>query len=58
VDPVHPTIHIYAKAALNLREKLAVTNKPAAAAITTNRKRTWSASNRSGQEGGSRGVRE
>jgi hypothetical protein len=44
LDPVHPTKHIYAKAALNLIEKLAVSNKPAAAAVTTNRKRTWSAS--------------
>jgi hypothetical protein len=54
LDPVHPTKHIYAKAALNLIEKLAVSNKPAASAVTTNRKRTWSDSNRSGQAGGSR----
>jgi hypothetical protein len=57
---VHPTKHIYEKAALNLIEMLAVSNKPAAAAVTTNRKRTVSVSNMSGQAGGSRadGERE
>jgi hypothetical protein len=45
-DPVHPNKHLYAKAALNLMEKMA-NSKPAATNTGTaqNRKRTWSASN-------------
>ncbi len=51
-DPVHPNKHIYAKAALNLVEKMA-NNKPAASGsgIPQNRKRTWSASNTSDSSG-------
>ncbi|MFN9904984.1 MAG: hypothetical protein ACK56F_02510, partial [bacterium] len=42
-DPVHPNKHIYAKAALNLMEKMA-NNKPAASGsgFPLSRKRTWS----------------
>ncbi len=61
-DPVHPSKHIYAKAALNLMEKMA-NNKPAApgSGLPQNRKRTWSTSNNSdgsgpsGRHGGSSG---
>jgi hypothetical protein len=51
-DPVHPNKHIYAKAALNLMEKMA-NNKPAAKSggPPTSRKRTWSTSNESGGQG-------
>jgi hypothetical protein len=49
-DPVHPNKHIYAKAALNLMEKMA-NNKPAASGLPQNRKRTWSASNTSDSSG-------
>ncbi len=51
-DPVHPNKHIYAKAALNLMEKMA-NNKPAAASggPPPSRKRTWSSSNDSGSQG-------
>jgi hypothetical protein len=53
LDPVHPTKHIYAKAALNLIEKIAAGNKqPSAAAQPGSRKRTWSTTNRSDQAGG------
>ncbi len=54
-DPVHPSKHIYAKAALNLMEKMA-NNKPAASGsgLPQNRKRTWSASNTSDSSGPSR----
>ncbi len=47
-DPVHPNKHIYAKAALNLMEKMA-NHKPAASGsgLPQNMKRTWSASNTS-----------
>jgi hypothetical protein len=56
LDPVHPTKHIYAKAALNLIEKIAAGNKqPSAAAQPGSRKRTWSTSNRSDQAGGTQG---
>ncbi len=58
LDPVHPTKHIYAKAALNLIEKMAVSSNFATNTSANSRKRTWSASNRSGQEGGSRGDGE
>jgi hypothetical protein len=44
-DPVHPNGHIYAKMALNLIEKIAVSSGPQAAA-TGGRKRSWSSSNR------------
>jgi hypothetical protein len=44
LDPVHPSKHIYAKMALNLLEKLALQEKPAAAATSAqcnnSRKRT------------------
>jgi hypothetical protein len=51
-DPVLPNKHIYAKAALNLMEKMA-NNKPAAKSggLPTSRKRTWSTSNESGGQG-------
>jgi hypothetical protein len=51
-DPVHPNKHIYAKAALNLMEKMA-NNKPAASGsgLPQSRKRTWSASNNSDSSG-------
>ncbi len=51
-DPVHPNKHIYAKAALNLMEKMA-NNKPAASGsgLPQSRKRTWSASNTSDNSG-------
>jgi hypothetical protein len=51
-DPVHPNKHIYAKAALNLMEKMA-NNKPAAKSggLPPSRKRTWSTSNESGGQG-------
>ncbi len=51
-DPVNPNKHIYAKAALNLMEKMA-NNKPAASGsgLSQNRKRTWSASNTSDSSG-------
>jgi hypothetical protein len=51
-DPVHPNKHIYAKAALNLMEKM-VNNKPAAASggPLPSRKRTWSSSNDSASQG-------
>ncbi len=54
-DPVHPNKHIYAKAALNLMEKMA-NNKPAASGsgLPQSRKRTWSASNASDNSGTSR----
>ncbi len=55
LDPVHPTKHIYAKAALNLIEKMAVSSSSSSTNTATTRKRTWSTSNRSGQDGGSRG---
>ncbi len=55
-DPVHPTKHIYAKTALNLMEKVANKRDSLSSPQTQNRKRTWSASNRSEQEdGGGRG---
>ncbi len=51
-DPVHPNKHIYAKAALNLMEKMA-NNKPAAKSggPPPSRKRTWSRSNERGGQG-------
>jgi hypothetical protein len=51
-DPVHPNKHIYAKAGLNLMEKMA-NNKPAAASggPVPSRKRTWSTSNESASQG-------
>ncbi len=53
-DPVPPNGHIYAKMALNLIEKIAPATAVPAAADTSNRKRSWSASNRDEQsEGGS-----
>jgi hypothetical protein len=55
LDPVHPTKHIYAKAAFNLIEKIASGNKPLTAGQTGTRKRTCSASNRSDQDGGTQG---
>jgi hypothetical protein len=58
LDPVHPTKHIYAKAALNLIEKMAVSSNSTTNSSANSRKRTWSASNRSGQEGASRGDGE
>jgi hypothetical protein len=58
LDPVHPTKHIYAKAALNLIEKMAVSGNSDTNTSANNRKRTWSTSNRSGQESGSRGDGE
>jgi hypothetical protein len=56
LDPVHPTKHIYTKKI----EKIASGNKPLTAGQTGTRKRTWSASNRSDQDGGTQGgdVRE
>ncbi len=53
-DPVHPNKHIYAKAALNLMEKMA-NSKPAATGggPLQSRKRTWSASHDSGSSGSS-----
>ncbi len=53
-DPVHPNKHIYAKAALNVMEKMA-NNTPAAASggPPPSRKRTWSASTDSGSPGSS-----
>ncbi len=50
--PVHPNKHIYAKAALNLMEKMA-NSRPASSGSgsSQSRKRTWSASN-SGAAGG------
>jgi hypothetical protein len=44
-DPVHPNSHIYAKMALNLIEKIAPVTDLPGATTTSNRKRTWSASN-------------
>jgi uncharacterized membrane protein YgcG len=51
-DPVHPNKHIYAKAALNLMEKMA-NNKPVSSgsSLAPSRKRTWSASNSSDSSG-------
>jgi uncharacterized membrane protein YgcG len=51
-DPVHPNKHIYAKAALNLMEKMA-NSRPAASGpgTGTSRKRTRSASNSSDSTG-------
>jgi hypothetical protein len=51
-DPVHPNGHIYAKMALNLIEKIAVSSGPQAA-VTGGRKRSWSSSNRDEQTQGS-----
>jgi hypothetical protein len=51
-DPVHPNGHIYAKMALNLIEKIAVSSGPQSAA-TGGRKRSWSSSNRDEQSQGS-----
>jgi hypothetical protein len=57
-DPVHPNKHIYAKAALNLMEKMAnsrlVSN---GSGSSQSRKRTWNASNSSGSPAGSSGGR-
>jgi hypothetical protein len=56
LDPVHPTKHIYAKTALNLMEKVANKRDSLPSSQTQNRKRTWSASNRSEHDcGGGRG---
>ncbi len=52
LDPVHPTKHIYAKTALNLMEKVANKRDSLPSSQTQNRKRTWSASNRSEHDGG------
>jgi hypothetical protein len=52
LDPVHPTKHIYAKTALNLMEKVANKRDSLSSPLAQNRKRTWSASNRSEHEGG------
>jgi hypothetical protein len=55
-DPVHPNKHIYAKAALNLMEKMA-NSRPASggSGSSQSRKRSWSTSNPSDSpaEGGS-----
>jgi hypothetical protein len=51
LDPVHLTKHIYAKTALNLMEKVA-NKQDCPVAAQPNRKRTWSASNRSEHDGG------
>ncbi len=58
VDPVHPNKHIYAKAALNLMEKMA-NSRPASSGSSSSqsRKRTWSASNSGGSPAGSSGGR-
>jgi hypothetical protein len=51
-DPVHPNKHIYAKAALNLMEKMANNKPPASGSgLAQSRKRTWSASNASDNSG-------
>jgi len=55
LDPVHPTKHIYAKAALNLIEKMASCNRLPSSGQTGGRKRTWSASIRNDQDGGTQG---
>jgi hypothetical protein len=57
-DPVHPNKHIYAKAALNLMEKMA-NSRPAnnGSGSSQVRKRTWSASNSDGSPAGSSGGR-
>jgi hypothetical protein len=52
LDPVRPTKHIYAKTALNLMEKVANKRNSLSSPQMQNRKRTWSVSNRSEQEGG------
>jgi hypothetical protein len=52
LDPGHPTKHIYAKTALNLMEKVANKRDSPISPQTSNRKRTWSASNRSEHDGG------
>jgi hypothetical protein len=53
-DPVHPNKHIYAKAALNLMEKMA-NSRPAngGSGSSQSRKRSWSASNSSDSTAGS-----
>ncbi len=57
-DPVHPNKHIYAKAALNLMEKMAKSRPTSSGSGSfQSRKRTWSASNTSGSPAGSSGGR-
>ncbi len=57
-DPVHPNKHIYAKAALNVMEKMA-NSRPAnsRSGSSQSRKRSWSASNSSDRPAGSSGGR-
>jgi hypothetical protein len=57
-DPVHPNKHIYAKAALNLMEKMA-NSRPVStgSGSSQSRKRNWSASNSGGSPAGSSGGR-
>ncbi len=57
-DPVHPSKHVYAKMALNLLEKIALSRKAdgcgGGGGNQDNRKRSWSSSNKG--SGGSGGV--
>jgi hypothetical protein len=57
-DPVHPNKHIYAKAALNLMEKMANSRSSSSGSGSSQvRKRTWSASNSGGSPTGGSGGR-
>ncbi len=55
-DPVHPSKHVYAKMALNLLEKIALSSKAGgcggSGGSSDNRKRSWSSSNQGGGSGG------